>query len=86
MHKRKSTRPTPLHTNSMESGPGNTFSAETQKKTKRFIILDPKEWGSFFDPSPFPRHLAQNLKKVGFKWGGGGPDQTVIGGCVYWAK
>ena len=32
--------------------------------------------------------LPQNLKKVGFKWGGvwGGRDQKLIGGCVYWVK
>ena len=27
--------PTPLHTNPMESGPGNTFSAQNPKKTKK---------------------------------------------------
>ena len=40
------------------------------KKTKRFMIFDPKKGGSFFEPPP-PPHLPQNLKKVGFKWGGG---------------
>ena len=31
---RKSARPTPPHTNPMESGPGNTFSAQNGKKPK----------------------------------------------------
>ena len=30
------------------------------------MIFDPKKGGSFFAPPPLP----QNLKKVGFKWGG----------------
>ena len=30
----KSARPTPPHTNPMESGPGNTFSAQNRKKPK----------------------------------------------------
>ena len=30
----KSARPTPPHTNPMELGPGNTFSAQNRKKTK----------------------------------------------------
>ena len=34
------------------------------------MIFDPKKGGSFFEPPP-PPHLPQNLKKVGFKWGGG---------------
>ena len=74
----------------MESGPGNTFSA--QNKKKRFMIFDPKKGGSFFrnfgpppHPPPHPSpHLPQNLKKVGFKWwglGGGGPE-THRGMCL----
>ena len=74
----KSARPTPPHINPMESGPGNTFSAQNRKKTKRFVIFDPKKGGvivsTFLTPPtpPPPPHLPQNLKKVGFKWGGGG--------------
>ena len=54
-----SARPTPPHTNPMESGPGNTFSAQNRKKTKRFMIFDPKRGGVvFFDifesPPPTP--------------------------------
>ena len=36
------------------------------------MIFDPKKGGSFLPPPP--PHLPQNLKKVGFKWGG------VLGG------
>ena len=65
------------------------FFGSKSKKTKRFMIFE----GHFFDifdppPTPPPPPLPQNLKKVGFKWGGvwGGPDQKLIGGCVYWTK
>ena len=38
------------------------------------MIFDPKKRGGhffdIFDPPPTPPHLPQNLKKVGFKWGG----------------
>ena len=60
------------------------------------MIFDPKKRGGHFlpplhPPPPSlktPPPLPQNLKKVGFKWGGvwGGPDQKLIGGCIYWAK
>ena len=48
------------------------------------MIFDPKKGGGhFFDIfDPPPPHLPQNLKKVGFKWGGvwgGGLDQKLIG-------
>ena len=54
-----SARPTPPHTNPMESGPGKTFSAQNRKKTKRFMIFDPKKGGVIFStfltpPSPPP--------------------------------
>ena len=53
-----SARPTPAHTNPMESGPANTFSAQNRKKTKRFMIFDPKKGGvvflDIFDPPPHP--------------------------------
>ena len=81
-------RPTPPHTNPMESGPGNTFSAQNrEKKNKRFMIFDPKKGGSIFDPSPQPPpppHLPQNLKKVGFKWGalGGSGPKSHWGMCL----
>ena len=52
-----SARPTPPHTNPMESGPGNTFSAQNRKKTKRFMIIDPKKGGVvFFDIFDPPAH------------------------------
>ena len=68
-----SARPTPPHTNAMELGPGNTFSAQNRKKTKKFMIFDTKKRGVIFyifDTPPTPPPLLQNLKKVGFKWGG----------------
>ena len=44
---------------------------------KRFLIFDPKKGGlifsTFLTPTPHPPpRLPQNLKKVGFKWGGSG--------------
>ena len=67
-----SARPTPPHTNPMESGPGNTFSAQNQKNQK-IHDFRPKKGGfifsTFLTPPP-PTHLPQNLKKVGFNWGG----------------
>ena len=66
-----SARPTPPHTNPMESGPGNTFSTQNQKKPKGSRLSTPKRGGSFFDPAPLTTtHLPQKLQKVGFKWGG----------------
>ena len=68
-----SARPTPPHTNPMESGPGNTFSAQNPKKTKRFMIFDPKKGGVIFSTflTP-PPHPPPPPEKVGFKWGGSG--------------
>ena len=45
-------------------------------------------WPLFTPTQDGPPHLPQNLKKVGFKWGGGlgGPDQKLIGGCTYLTK
>ena len=73
-------------TNPMESGPGNTFSAKNRKKKKKQKIPDfrpPKRGtGSFFSTflNP-PPHVAQNLRKVGFKWGVGlgGPTRNSLG-------
>ena len=66
-------RPTLPHTNPMESEPGNTFSAQN-KKNQKFDDFRPKETeGHFLTPHTPPPHLPQNLKKVGFKWGGSGP-------------
>ena len=69
-------RPTPPHANPMESGPGNTFSAQNQKNQKIHDFRPKKRRAHFFDIfDPPPPTLPQNLKKVGFKWGG------VWGGC-----
>ena len=74
-----SAHPTPPHTNPMESGPGNTFSAQNWKKPKDF--RPKKGGGSFFDPPPPPA----KRQKMGFKWGGGGglggSRPKLIGGC-----
>ena len=43
-----SARRTLPHTNPMESRPGKTFSAQNPKKTKRFMIFDPKKGGVDF--------------------------------------
>ena len=43
-----SARPTPPHTNPMEWGPRNAFSAQNPKKTKIFMIFDPKKGGVIF--------------------------------------
>ena len=74
-----SARPTPPHTNTMESGPENTFSAQNRKKTKRCMIFDPKKGGSFFPTfltPPHPHPPPHRLQKVGFKWGGSGGVRT----------
>ena len=84
-----SARPTLPHTNPMESGPGNTFSAQNKKKTKRFMIFDLKKGGvicsTFLPPPPL-----QNFKKVGFKWGGSGGVRTKNSlrdvFIAYWTK
>ena len=89
LHKRSSHSP---HTNPMESGPGTTFSAQNRKKTKKFVIFGPKKGGSFFfdifaPPPPPPPSLKTSKKWVssgGEVWRG--PDQKLIGGCVYWTK
>ena len=76
--------PTPPHTNPIESEPGNTFSAQNRKKPKDSGFSTQKKGGSFFDPppqpppTPTPTPLPQNLKKVGFKWGGSGGVRTKI--------
>ena len=45
-----SARPTPPHTNPMESGPGNTFSAQNRKKNQTIHDFRPKKRGVvFFD-------------------------------------
>ena len=53
-----SARPTPPHTNPMESAPGNTFSAQNRKNQKIHDFWPPKKGGgSFFRQfSPLPPH------------------------------
>ena len=71
-----SARPTPPHTNPMESGPGNTFSAQNRKKPKDSCGSTQKKGGCHFfdivDPPPTPPTSLKTSKKVAFKWGGGG--------------
>ena len=69
----KCARPTPPHTNPMESGLGNTSSAQNRKKTKRFVIFDPKKGGSFFDPPPTSLKTSKKWFQVGGVGGGSGP-------------
>ena len=63
------------------------FFGSKSKKTKRFMIFDTKKEGGHFStppPSPHPPPLPQNLKKVGFKWGGlrGSGPKTHWGMCL----
>ena len=53
-------------------GTRKQFFGSKSKKTKRFMIFDPKKGGGIFSTflTPPPTPLPQNLKKVGFKWGG----------------
>ena len=53
---------------------------------RRQVGVWTQKGGFSFGPPP---HLPQNQKKLGFKWagvGGGGSDQRLIKGCVYWTK
>ena len=58
------------------------FFGSKSKKPKRFMICNPKKekgGGSIFDPPHPPHHLhhlPENLKKVGFTWGGFGGVRT----------
>ena len=85
-----STRPTPLHTNPRESGPGDTLSAQNRKKQKIHDFRPRKGGGPFFDI--FDPHPPRPSLKSPKKWvssgggGGGGPDHKLIGGCVLLAK
>ena len=48
------------------------FGSKSKKNQKIHDFRPKKRGGSFFDPHPTPPTppLPQNLKKVGFKWGG----------------
>ena len=93
-----------LHQRSSHSAPYKPYGVGTRKhffgsnskKTKRFMIFDPKKGGVIFltfltppptPPTPPPPPPPPPLKS-GFQVGGvwGGPDQKLIGGCVYWTK
>ena len=62
------------------------------KKTKRFMIFDPKKGGLFrhFDPPPLsPPSLKKAKNWVSSVGGGGGGlvrTKNFIGGCIYWTK
>ena len=81
---------TPLHTNPMEPGHKNTFSAQNRRKTKRFVIFDPKRGGGVVCSTFFnsPHQKLPHTPKRGFQvgGGGGGPDQKMIGGFGCWTK
>ena len=69
-----SARPIPPHTNPMESGPRNTFSAKNQKNQKIHDFNPKKEGGGYFVdifyPTPPPHHpLASKPEKSGFQVG-----------------
>ena len=65
--------PTPPHTNPMESGPGNTFSAQNRKKNQKFVIFDPKKRGGYPPPPPAPPPPPPSkAPKSGFQREGGG--------------
>ena len=83
-------RPTPPHTSPMESEPEKTLSAQNPRKTKRCMIFNPQKGGVIIGP-PTPPPTPTSLK-TSKKWvlsggrGGGGSDQKLFGGCVYWTK
>ena len=61
------------------------FSSKSKKNQKIRDFRPKKKGGSFFDPPPPPTHLPENLKKVGFKWGGvwgGSGPKTHWGMCL----
>ena len=82
--------PTPPHTNLVESGPGNTFSAQMKEKPKNSFFSTQKKGGSFFDPPPprTPHTISLKSSSMWVSSGGvgGGSDQKLIGRCVYWTK
>ena len=82
-----------LHKRSSHSAPYKPYGVGTRKhffgskskKTKRFMIFDPKKGGVIFStfiltPPPTPPPPTPPppppLKKVGFKWGGSGGVRT----------
>ena len=80
-----SARPTPPHTNPMESGPAKTFfRLKIEKRQKIHDFRTKKREGHFLTPPPLPQNLNKVIFKVGGVWGG--PDQKLMGGCVYWTK
>ena len=52
------------------------------------MIFDPKKGGvifsTFLTPPPPPLKGSKKWVSSGGVWGG--PDQKLIGGCVYWTK
>ena len=82
-----SARPTPPHTNPMESGPRNTFSAQNQKNQTIHDFRPKNGGGISFDIFAPPPPSLKTSKKVGFKWGGlGGSGPKTHWGCVYSTK
>ena len=75
-----SARPTPPHTNPMDSGLGNTFLAQNRKKPKDSLFSTEKRGGSFFDPTtpppPAPPPPPSKPQKSGFQVGGVGGVRT----------
>ena len=74
--------PIPPHTNPMELGSENTFNSKS-KKTKRFMIFNPKKWGgvyisTFLTPPP-PSKAQKSVFQVGGGSGGGSGPKTHWG-------
>ena len=61
-----SARPTPPHTNPMESGPGNTFSAQNRKKPKDTIAFGKSTSQRIYPKQQTPK-IGWKLHKYGLK-------------------
>ena len=81
-----------LHKRSSHSAPYKPYGVGTPetlfrlkiKKNQKIHDFRPKKWmGYFLTPPPPPPPLLENLKKVGFKWGGGG-SWGVSGPKTHW--
>ena len=67
--------------------PETLFRLKIEKNQKIHDFRPKKRGGHFLTP-PHPHPPPSKPQKSGFQVGGvwGGPDQKLIGGCVYWTK